>query len=404
MVLPLQNIRVLDLTRALAGPFCTMCLGDFGADVIKVESAPQGDMTRVWPPHDRGVSTYYLSTNRNKRGLAVNFRDPKGLALLRRIARDVDIVVENFKPGRADELGLGYDDLRRENPRLIYASITGFGRDGPYGDWPGFDQIAQGMSGLMGLTGYPDGDPTRIGIPVADITSGMWSAMGILAAVAQRHVTGVGQRVENSLLSSTVGLLSMQAQRFLSVGEVPGRTGNDHMVIYPYGTFEARDAGLNVAAATQDMWLALCGVLGLESLTTVPEFADNTKRLANRDALRELLNERFRTDTAIAWTRRLVEKGIPSGPIYALDQVFADPQVVHGGMVEEVAHGGELFDRITNMRLAPSGCCPTRCGWMPSRRARLSACRRRKSESIRGIFWRRSVSHPGKSRAMWPRA
>jgi crotonobetainyl-CoA:carnitine CoA-transferase CaiB-like acyl-CoA transferase len=338
MVLPLQNIRVLDLTRALAGPFCTMCLGDFGADVIKVESAPQGDMTRVWPPHDRGVSTYYLSTNRNKRGLAVNFRDPKGLALLRRIARDVDIVVENFKPGRADELGLGYDDLRRENPRLIYASITGFGRDGPYGDWPGFDQIAQGMSGLMGLTGYPDGDPTRIGIPVADITSGMWSAMGILAAVAQRHVTGVGQRVENSLLSSTVGLLSMQAQRFLSVGEIPGRTGNDHMVIYPYGTFEARDAGLNVAAATQDMWLALCGVLGLESLTTVPEFADNTKRLANRDALRELLNERFRTDTAIAWTRRLVEKGIPSGPIYALDQVFADPQVVHGGMVEEVAH------------------------------------------------------------------
>lgn len=338
MVLPLQNIRVLDLTRALAGPFCTMCLGDFGADVIKVESAPQGDMTRVWPPHDRGVSTYYLSTNRNKRGLAVNFRDPKGLALLRRIARDVDIVVENFKPGRADELGLGYDDLRRENPRLIYASITGFGRDGPYGDWPGFDQIAQGMSGLMGLTGYPDGDPTRIGIPVADITSGMWSAIGILAAVAQRHVTGVGQRVENSLLSSTVGLLSMQAQRFLSVGEVPGRTGNDHMVIYPYGTFEARDAGLNVAAATQDMWLALCGVLGLESLTAVPEFADNTKRLANRDALRELLNERFRTDTAIAWTRRLVEMGIPSGPIYALDQVFADPQVVHGGMVEEVAH------------------------------------------------------------------
>ena len=215
MVLPLQDIRVLDLTRALAGPFCTMCLGDFGADVIKVESAPQGDMTRVWPPHDRGVSTYYLSTNRNKRDLAVNFRDPKGLALLRRIARDVDVVVENFKPGRADELGLGYDDLRRENPGLIYASITGFGRDGPYGDWPGFDQIAQGMSGLMGLTGYPDGGPTRIGIPVADITSGMWSAMGILAAIAQRHVTGQGQRVENSLLSSTVGLLSMQTQNIL---------------------------------------------------------------------------------------------------------------------------------------------------------------------------------------------
>ena len=217
MALPLHDIRVLDLTRALAGPFCTMCLGDFGADVIKVESAPQGDMTRVWPPHDRGVATYYLSTNRNKRDIAVNFRDPKGLALLRRMAKDVDVVVENFKPGRADALGLGYEALRADNPGLIYASITGFGRDGPYGEWPGFDQIAQGMSGLMGLTGLPNGDPTRIGIPVADITTGMWSAMGILAAVVQRKETGRGQRVENSLLSSMVGMLSVQAQRYRAV-------------------------------------------------------------------------------------------------------------------------------------------------------------------------------------------
>ena len=338
MTLPLHDIRVLDLTRALAGPFCTMCLGDFGADVVKVESAPQGDMTRVWPPHDRGISTYSLSTNRNKRDLAVNFRDPRGLALLQRLGRQADVVVENFKPGRADELGLGYDDLRQDNPGLIYASITGFGSDGPYGEWPGFDQIIQGMSGLMGLTGAPDGGPTRIGIPVVDITSGMWSAMGILAAVAQRRETGRGQRVENSLLSSMVGMLAMQAQRYLSVGEVPGRTGNDHMVIYPYGTFEASDAPRTVAAATHDMWVALCGVLGLDDLPAKPEFADNTKRLANRDALRDLLNERFRTDTAIAWTHRLVDAGIPSGPIYALDQVFADPQVAHCGMVEEVAH------------------------------------------------------------------
>jgi crotonobetainyl-CoA:carnitine CoA-transferase CaiB-like acyl-CoA transferase len=338
MTLPLHDIRVLDLTRALAGPFCTMCLGDFGADVVKVESAPQGDMTRVWPPHDRGISTYYLSTNRNKRDLAVNFRDPRGLALLQRLGRQSDVVVENFKPGRADELGLGYDDLRQDNPGLIYASITGFGSDGPYGEWPGFDQIIQGMSGLMGLTGSLDGGPTRIGLPVVDITSGMWSAMGILAAVAQRRETGRGQRVENSLLSSMVGMLALQAQRYLSVGEVPGRTGNDHMVIYPYGTFEASDAPLNVAAATQDMWVALCGVLGLDDLPSRPEFADNTKRLANRDALRDRLNERFRTDTAIAWTHKLVAAGIPSGPIYALDQVFADPQVAYCGMVEEVTH------------------------------------------------------------------
>jgi len=338
MTLPLHNIRVLDLTRALAGPFCTMCLGDFGADVIKVESAPKGDMTRVWPPHDRGISTYYLSANRNKRDIAVNFRDPKGLELLRRMARDVDVVVENFKPGRADELGLGYEALRQDNPGLIYASITGFGSDGPYGDWPGFDQIAQGMSGLMGLTGLPDGDPTRVGIPVADVATGMWSAMGVLAAVVQRKDTGRGQRVDNSLLSSVVGMLSLQAQRYLSVGDIAGRTGNDHMVIYPYGTFEASDAQLNVAAATQEMWLALCRLLDVEDLADNPDYADNAKRVANRAALRERLNERFRTDTAIAWTHKFVAVGIPAGPIYGMDQVFDDPQVIHGGMVEEVDH------------------------------------------------------------------
>ncbi len=338
MPLPLESIRVLDLTRALAGPFCTMCLADFGADVIKVESLPKGDMTRNWGPYDQDIAAYYLSINRNKRDIAVNFRNPKGLEILRRLAADVDVVVENFKPGRADEMGLGCDTLRAANPKLIYASITGFGRSGPYGDWPGFDQIAQGMSGVMSLTGYADGDPTRTGVPFGDVAAGMWTAMGICAAVAQRHETGVGQRVETSLLASLVGMLNVQGQRYLSANDIAGRIGNYHMAAYPYGTCEASDGQLNIGAATQPMWEKLCHLLGLDELIEDPDYVDNAKRMENREALCEILNQRFRTDTAIAWTHKLVEIVIPAGPVYTVDEVFADPQVVHQNMVEEVDH------------------------------------------------------------------
>lgn len=338
MSLPLESIRVLDLTRALAGPFCTMCLADFGADVIKVESLPKGDMTRGWGPYDQGIAAYYLSINRNKRDLAVNFRDPKALEVLRRLALEVDVVVENFKPGRADEMGLGCDELRAANPKLIYASITGFGRSGPYGDWPGFDQIAQGMSGVMSLTGYPDGEPTRAGVPFGDVGAGMWTAMGICAAVAQRHQTGVGQRVETSLLASLIGMLSVQGQRYLSANDVAGRIGNYHMAAYPYGTCEASDGQLNIGAATQDMWVKLCKLLELEELLEHPDYIDNAKRMENRDALCERLNQKFRTDTAIAWTHKLIDVGIPAGPVYTMDEVFADPQVIHQNMVEEIDH------------------------------------------------------------------
>ncbi len=338
MPLPLDSIRVLDLTRALAGPFCTMCLADFGADVIKVESLPKGDMTRAWGPYDGDIAAYYLSINRNKRDLAVNFRDPKALEVLRRLAVEVDVVVENFKPGRADEMGLGCDALRAENPKLIYASITGFGRDGPYGDWPGFDQIAQGMAGVMSVTGWPDGEPTRAGVPFGDVAAGMWTAMGICAAVAQRHVTGEGQRVETSLLASLVGMLNVQGQRYLSANDIPGRIGNYHMAAYPYGGCEASDGQLNVGAPTQDLWEKLCHLLGLEDLIEHPDYIDNAARMNNRDALCERLNQKFRADTAINWTHKLIDAGIPAGPVYAMDEVFADPQVIHQNMVEEIEH------------------------------------------------------------------
>ncbi len=337
-MLPLESVRVLDLTRALAGPFCTMILGDLGADVIKVEPTPDGEMIRQWGPFDQQVSVYYLSVNRNKRSLAIDFRDPGSKALLRRLAGEVDVVVENFKPGTADALGLAFDTLADTNPRLIYASITGFGHDGPYGNWPGFDQIVQGMSGLMSITGAPDGEPTRVGVPIADLVAGMWSAIGVTSALAQRHVTGTGQRVDTSLLAGLVGLLCVQGQRALSLGETPSRMGNDHPVICPYGSFTAADGLINVAAATQEMWASLCRLLGIEHLKDHPDYADNTARAAHRGALNDELNARFRTKTAIEWAGELMQAGIPAGPIYNLDQVFEDHQVRHAGLVETVPH------------------------------------------------------------------
>jgi formyl-CoA transferase len=338
MSLPLEAIRVLDLTRALSGPFCSMILGDLGADVIKVEPAPEGEMIRDWGPFHEGIGVFYLSVNRNKRSLAVDFRDPKGLELLRRIASQVDVLVENFKPGTTNRMGIDYDTLKVKNPRLIYASITGFGSDGPYGTWPGFDQIAQGMSGLMSITGPRDGEATRVGVPIGDLVAGMWLAIGVNAALVQRHETGAGQRVDTSLLASLVGMLCVQGQRYLSLEDVPRRAGNDHPVIFPYGAFTASDGMLNLAAATQDMWLNVCQLLDLEDLSQHPDYVDNSARAKNRETLRARMNERLVKRSAIEWTKAFVDAGIPAGPVYTLEQVFADPQVRHCGLVEEVTH------------------------------------------------------------------
>jgi formyl-CoA transferase len=338
MDLPLQGIKVLDLTRALAGPFCTMILGDMGADVVKVEPLPEGEMVRGWGPYHQGISCFFLSINRNKRSLAVDFRQPGGLETLRRMAANADVVVENFKPGAVEAMGLDFATLKADNPRLIYGSITAFGSSGPYGSWPGLDQIAQGMSGLMSLTGTQESGPVRVGIPIADVVAGMWLAIGMLTAVLHRERTGAGQRVDTSLLAGLVAMLNVQGQRNLSLGEVPGVVGNDHPVISPYGLFHAADGPLNVAAPTTDMWRRLCALLGAEALADDPDFADNTARARNRDALRERLNGRFATRTRSEWITLLNEQGIPAGPIYDLEQLFADPQVRHAGLVEEVHH------------------------------------------------------------------
>ncbi len=336
--LPLAGLRVLDLSRALAGPFCATILADLGADVIKVEPTPAGEMVRGWGPFAEGISVYYLSIHRNKRSLAVNFRDEAGLELIRSLADQVDIVIENFKPGAMDDMKMDYATLAARNPRLIYASITGFGTTGPYGGWPGVDQIAQGMSGLMSLTGHADTGPVRVGIPIGDVVGGMWAALGVQAAVIQRMVTGRGQLVETSLLAGLISLLTVQGQRQLSLGDTPGVAGNDHPVVCPYGMFEASDGPFNMAAATEDMWVKLCKLVGHAEWATHPDYKDNAARSRNRVELKQKLNAIFATRGKMAWTLDLVKLGLPAGPIFTLDQVFEDQHVNETGIVEEVEH------------------------------------------------------------------
>ena len=336
--LPLAGLRVVDLSRALAGPFCAMILADLGADVVKVEPTPAGEMVRGWGPFQDGVSVYYLSIHRNKRSLAVNFRDAKGLELIRRLADTADILIENFKPGVMADMQMDHATLAARNPRLIFASITGFGTTGPYGGWPGVDQIAQGMSGLMSLTGQKESGPTRVGIPIGDVVAGMWAALGIQAAVIQRQTTGTGQLVETSLLAGLIGLLTLQGQRQLSLGDTPGLAGNAHPVICPYGMFQAKDGPFNVAAATEDMWVALCRLLGMEEWITHPDFKDNSARVRHRDEVTRRLNEKFAARGKMEWTLELVKRGLPAGPIFSLDQVFADPHVNTTHMIEEIDH------------------------------------------------------------------
>lgn len=334
----LQGVKIVDLSRALSGPFCTMVLADLGADVIKIEPGPTGDMSRTWGPFDRGVSTYYLSCNRNKRGMCIDLRIPEGLTTIRQLIDDADVVIENFKPGTLESMGLGYEVLSARNPRLVLGSINAFGADGPMSSWPGFDQIAQGYSGLMSLTGFVDGDPTRTGTAIGDLTSGMWLVTAVLAALLERERTGRGQHVSTSLLASLVGLLSVHGQRYLSLGDVPRRTGNAHSVIAPYGVFQTKDGPLNLAPITSAMWGRLCILLDLPELPDDSRFATNEARVERRDELREILESRLKTRSKREWTSLFVDAGLPAGPINTLDEVFDDPQVLHSQLTETLTH------------------------------------------------------------------
>ncbi|MEY4266798.1 MAG: hypothetical protein RIS90_1333 [Pseudomonadota bacterium] len=334
----MKGLRVLDLSRALSGPYCSMILGDLGADVTKVEAGPGGDLIRLWGPKRAGVTLYYLSANRNKRSLLLDFRNPRALKLIARLAAQADVVVENFRPGVMQDMGLAYETLRTANPRLIYASISGFGQTGPMRDFPGFDMIAQAMAGVMSVNGEAGGDPLRVGVPIGDMAAGMWLTIGILAALRQRDETGLGQRVDTSLFSTLLNMLSYHGQGFLSTGQQPQRSGNTHPVIQPYGAFQTSDGLMVIAPGTQDMWLGLCQTLGAPEMAADPRFVDPPCRLLHAQVLKQELEVLLSKDTAVRWSQRLVAAGIPAAPINTVGQALNDPQVAACGLIESVQH------------------------------------------------------------------
>ena len=331
----LHGIRVLDFTRYLAGPFCTMLLGDHGADVIKVEGQ-KGRELRV-PGSDRD-SDFFLSANRNKRSLVVDIKRPEGRELILRMLPRVDVVVENFRPGVMAALGLGPAELTARDPRLVYCSISGYGPDGPYRDRPGFDQIAQGMSGFMSVTGTREQGPTRAGIAIADLVAGMFASQGIALALYARAQNGRGQIVDTSLLESMVGIMSWAAGMYFDSGEAPGPAGQHHPLASPYGRFRAQDGYINIAAGNEDMWPKLVRALEADALATDPRFRSLGARIKHRDVLTAELEQRLAAQPVAAWVERLNAAGIPSGPVLDMAQVFADPQVLARNMLVELPH------------------------------------------------------------------
>ena len=339
MSVPLCGVRVLDLSRVLAGPYCSMLLADLGADVAKVEIPGKGDDTRAWgPPFLKGESVYFLSANRNKRSITIDMKKPAGLALVRDLAKKADVLLENFRPGTMDRLGLSWDVLRELNPRLIFCSISGFGSTGPYAERPGYDLIAQGMGGFMSFTGEEGGGPLKVGIPIADINAGMFAAMGIMGALYERERSGQGQRLETSLLEGQVAQLVYQAQRFFATGKAPGPEGNVHPLIAPYATFPCKDGHINLAVGNDKLFREFCKAVALEGLADDERFKTNALRVANRADLTKAVNAALAKHTVAELMKIMDGAGVPNGPIQSLDKVLTDPQVLAREMVVELEH------------------------------------------------------------------
>jgi crotonobetainyl-CoA:carnitine CoA-transferase CaiB-like acyl-CoA transferase len=330
---PLARFKVLDLSRVRAGPTAVRHLADWGADVIKVES-PEGDAGMGGERHGPD----FQNLQRNKRAMTLNLKSPEGVQILHRLVQSADVLVENFRPDVKFRLGIDYESLRPTNPRLVYASISGFGQDGPYRERPGFDQIAQGMGGLMSITGLPGQGPVRVGIPVADLTAGIFCAMGVLVALLEREQSGEGQWVQSSLLAAQIAMLDFQAARWLIGHEVPGQAGNDHPTSIPTGVFPTADGYMNIGAAGEAIYRRFCTVLNAPELASDPEFATNADRSKNRARLNELISAITRKQTTAEWIDRLNKAGVPCGPIYSIDQVFSDPQVQHLNVTRHVQH------------------------------------------------------------------
>lgn len=338
---PLSGVRIVDLTRILAGPFATMVLGDLGAEIIKVERPGPGDDTRSWGPPFLGTeSCYFLSINRNKKSVAVDLKQPAGMRVVQELARCSDVLIENFVPGALDRLGLGYTDLHTLAPRLIYCSISGYGPSGPYSNRPGYDVMAASFGGLIGVTGPRDGEPCKVGVAMTDLATGLYAHGAIMAALLERQRTGAGQKIDCNLLSTQVSCMVNLASNYLNGGQEARRWGTAHESIVPYQAFPTADGHISIGAGSNDQFAALCRVLNLPELVTDERFTTNPQRVKHREALVATLTDAFSKCTTKQWLVVLEGCPFPYAPINSLSQVFSDPHVVHSGQVEEVEHPG----------------------------------------------------------------
>ena len=335
---PLEGLFVLDLSRTLAGPFCTMNLGDMGADVVKVEEPTRGDETRQWSPYWDGQSCFYLSVNRNKRNIAVNLKHPEGAAVVKKLAAKADVMIESFRTGTTEKMGLGYDDIRAMNPRVIYCSISGFGRTGPLRQKGGYDLMVQAYSGLMSTTGEPDRTPLRIGFSLVDITCGWVAYGGIMTALYQREKTGKGQYVEASLLEGMVSAASYHIVNYLGTGHVPGPMGQGHPSLAPYQMFPSKDGRVMLGAANDGLWNKFCEVTGRTDLSDDPRFKTNLDRVKHRSELIPILEALFQTQTTDEWVALLEAAGIPNSPVNNIADLVHDPHIAHRNMLVDVPH------------------------------------------------------------------
>ena len=338
MVAALEGIKVVDLTRTLAGPFCTMMLGDMGSDVIKIEEPMHGDETRSWTPFWNEQSTQFLAFNRNKRSITLNLKEKKAVDICLELASRADVLVESFRAGTADRMGIGYEAIRKRNPRIVYCAISGFGRTGPLADRPGYDLIVQGYGGLMSTTGEPDGPPVRMGFSLVDLFAGMMAYGSILTALLAREKSGVGQFVEASLLEGQVATMSYHALAYLATGRDPGRMGSGHPSLVPYQAFPSADGYFILGCGNDGLWRRLCPAIGRQDLSDEPMFKTNTDRVRHRTELVSILSEHFATRSSAEWLEVIENAGVPCGPINRVSQVMDDPQVQARNMVVSIPH------------------------------------------------------------------
>jgi crotonobetainyl-CoA:carnitine CoA-transferase CaiB-like acyl-CoA transferase len=351
---PLDGIRVVDLTRILSGPFCTMLLGDMGADVVKIEDERDGDPIRQIGAGHEGLSWYFASFNRNKRSIALDLRGAEGRAVLARMLERADVLVENYRPGVLAEMGFDEARLKALNPRLVVASINGYGSDGPYVERPAFDFVIQAMSGFMSVNGERDGPALRSGLPITDLVAGLYAAFGVVNALRARDLNGTGQRVEAPMMFGIMSMFAYLASDHLATGTLPERTGNDHPIASPYGLFRTADGDIAVAPSTEAILRKFLGALGLEHVLAEPRFATNTLRLQHRAELNAMIEARLAADGRESWVHRLNAAGVPCGLVQDIGQALADPQVLHRGMVMDVEHPGHGTVRMLGFPVALS--------------------------------------------------